>query len=96
MNTIDIKINKLKEILEKQSPRAIDFEMVGAVTIRFVLHKPKYRYLKTKQSIQFYDKLTEKRVIIDIITATDIEINEDINLYNIRLDNGQIIKFKMY
>lgn len=45
MNIIDKKIKELITILEKENWKAIDFETVGAVTIKFALHKPKYRYL---------------------------------------------------
>lgn len=96
MNTIDKQINELKEILEKQNWRAIEVDTTGAIAIQLVLHKPKYRYLKTIQCIKLYDKLTDKKIIIDIVTANEIKINENINLYSITFDNGQAIKLKMY
>lgn len=96
MNIIDKKIKELITILEKENWKAIDFETVGAVTIKFALHKPKYRYLKTKDCIQLYDRLTDKQVIIDIYIATDIKINTEAKEYEIQLDNDQYVKMKMY
>lgn len=96
MNIIDKKIKELITILEKENWKAIDFETVGAVTIKFVLHKPKYRYLKTKDRIQLYDRLTDKKVIIDIYVATDIKIDTEAEEYEIQLDNDQYVKMKMY
>ena len=96
MNIIDLKINKLKEIFVNQKWCVLEVEITGAVSAYFILQKPKYRYLEAECSLQFCDILTEKSIIIDIITAKEIEINEDINLYEISLDNGQEIKLKMY
>lgn len=44
MNRIIEKIKELIAILEKENWNAIDFETVGAVTIKFALHKPKYKF----------------------------------------------------
>lgn len=96
LSNIDKKIKELITILEKEEWTIIDFEAVGTLNIQISLHKPKYRYLKTKDYIQLYDKITGKKVAIDIITARKIEINEALKEYEILLDNGQYIKMKMY
>lgn len=96
MNKIDKKISELITILERQNWLSIEFETVGTITIKFTLHKPKYRFLKTTNCIQLYDRLTEKKVIIDIYTANRIEINEEVQEYKIILDNGQYVRIKMY
>lgn len=96
MNKIDKKVEELKSILEKQNWKAIEFETVGAVTIKFALHKPKYTFLKSTNCIKLCDKITDKQVIIDIYIATEIEINEKLQQYEIMLDNDQYIKMKMY
>lgn len=96
MNRIIEKIKELIVILEKENWNAIDFETVGAVTIKFVLHKPKYKFLKNKNYIQLYDKITDKKVLIDIYMATDIKINTEAEEYEIQLDNDQYVKIKVY
>lgn len=96
MNRIIEKIKELIAILEKENWNAIDFETVGAVTIKFVLHKPKYKFLKSKNYIQLYDKITDKKVLIDIYMATDIKINTEAEEYEIQLDNDQYVKIKVY
>ncbi len=96
MNRINKMINELITILEKEKWNAIDFQTVGAVTIKFALHKPKYKFLKSKNYIQLYDKITDKKVLIDIYMATDIKINIEAEEYEIELDNDQYVKMKMY
>lgn len=94
MNIIDEKIKELIKILEKQEYVIMEFETVGAVSIKFLLHKPKYTFLKTKECIKLCDKITMKTVLIDIYTAVDIKINKELQQYEIMLDNGQYIKMK--
>lgn len=48
LSNIDKKIKELITILEKEEWTMIDFEAVGTLNIQISLHKPKYRYLKTK------------------------------------------------
>lgn len=76
MAIIDRKIKELMKILEKENWKAIEIETVGAISIKFVLHKPKYKFLKRKGMIQFYDKIADKKMLIDIYCATEIAINE--------------------
>lgn len=96
MNRIDNLINKLLNILENESCENIEIEAVGALTVKATLHKPKYSFLKTKESIQFYDKIKNVKIKIDVYTATEIEINENLRQYEIMLDNDQYVKIKMY
>lgn len=96
MNRIDKQINDLFAILEKQEWNAIEVEIVGTITIKMVLYKPQYSLIKERNCIQLYDNITDKRVIIDIVVATEIIINEQIQEYIIELDNDQNIKMKMY
>lgn len=95
MNRIVEEMNKLVKILENQSCEIIEIEAVGALTIKAILHKPQYTILKTNESIQFYDKIKNVKVKIDIYKAREIEINEDSKQYEIMLDNDQYVKIKM-
>lgn len=95
MNRIEIKIKEMINILERQDWTAIEFETIGTVSIKFVLHKPKYRLMKKLDRARLYDKHTDKKVIIDLYTATDIYINEDLKEYEIQLGNDQFVKLKM-
>lgn len=63
MTIIDRKIKELMKILEKENWKAIEIETVGGVvSVKFVLHKPKYKFLKTTEMIQFYDRITDKKI----------------------------------
>lgn len=93
MTIMDKKINKLMKILEKENWKAIEIETVG---VKFVLHKPKYKFLKTTEMIQFYDRITDKKILIDIYCATEIVINEEKQEYEIELYHEEYVKMKMY
>lgn len=97
MTIMDKKINKLMKILEKENWKAIEIETVGgSVSVKFVLHKPKYKFLKTTEMIQFYDRITDKKILIDIYCATEIVINEEKQEYEIELYHEEYVKMKMY
>lgn len=93
---MDKKINELITILQKQDWKAIDFETIGTVSVKITLHKPKYELIKRKECIQLCDSVTDKMVIIDMVVATEIIINEEKQEYEIQLDNDQYIKMRMY
>lgn len=96
MAIINRKIKELMKILEKENWKAIEIETVGAVSVKFVLHKPKYKFLKTTEMIQFYDRITDKKILIDIYCATEIVINEKKQEYEIELYHEEYVKMKMY
>lgn len=96
MNRIDKLIEKLLNILENENCEKLEIETVGAITTKIVLYKPKYTFLKVKECIQFYDKISSVKVKIDIYTARELEINENLKQYEIMLDNDQYVKIKMY
>lgn len=95
MNIIEEKIKQVINILNRQDWTAIEFETTGMVYVKFVLHKPKYKLMKKLDRVKLYDNHTDKKVIIDLYTATAIYINEDLKEYEIQLGNEQYVKLKM-
>lgn len=95
MTTMDRKINELLAILKKQEWTAIEFETTGYISAKFILHKPKYSFPKNKQIIKLGDNKTDKQVTIDIYAAVELEINEEMQEYEILLDNYQYIKLNI-
>lgn len=96
VNRIDKQINELMTILQKQDWKTIDFETIGTISIKFTLYSPKYESIKKREFVQLCDSITDKRVIIDMVVATEIIINEEKQEYEIQLDNDQHIKMKLY
>ena len=97
MTIMDKKINELMKILEKENWKAIEIETVGgAVSVKFVLHKPKYKFIKKTEMIQFCDIITDKKILIDIYCATEIVIDEKKEEFEIELYLEDYVNMKMY
>ncbi len=93
MNTIDKQIKELKSKLQAQEWQNIEFEIVGAISIKVLLNKLQYTFNKRTKYIQLYDTKTNIKIGIDIYTATQL-IKEGME-YKIMLDNSQIVMLKM-
>ena len=65
-------------------------------TFKLLFSHTKYKFLKTTEMIQFYDRITDKKTLIDIYCATEIVINEEKQEYEIELYHEEYVKMKMY
>lgn len=86
---IDKKISELLTTLERNKGKSIEFETVGAVSIKLVLNNTQYNFIENTKYVELYDAKTNIKVCIDIYTA--IELYKEELQYKIMLDNSQSI-----
>jgi len=88
------QIDNLIELLGANKYSKMEIEKNGDVTINITIEKPKFRYIKNKRQIKFYN--SKETVIINVWASTNITIDEKNLIYKIVLDWEELVILKMY
>lgn len=88
------KIDNLIELLGVNKYSKMELETNGDVAISITIENPKFRYIKTKRQIKFYN--SRETVIINVWASSDITIDEDNLIYQILLECDECVTLKMY
>lgn len=96
MTRIEQDIETLIEILENKGKCVIEFETVGAVSIKIIFRRAEFKYLKTSGLLKIFDRVPDRVIKLDIFTANKVIIDNQVSEYMLELENGQSIKIKTY
>ena len=96
MTKIEKDIETLIEILENKGKCLIEFETVGAITIKIVFRRAQFKYLKTTGLLKIFDNVPDRMIKLDIFTANTVIIDDKVGEYALELENGQSIKIRTY
>ncbi len=91
---VEKQIDNLIEILGANEYTKMKIETIGDVAIKTALDFPKFKYIKSKRQIKFYN--SEETVIINIWASSNITIDKRNLKYQILLECDERVILKMY
>lgn len=91
---IEEKIDNLIEILCANEYTKIEIQILGDIKTTIVLDFPKFKYIKSKRQLKFYN--SKENVIINIWASSDIIMNKLKSQFQILLECDECIILKTY